>query len=135
MNKILQLVTAEVCTICAFMFGKLDGLLYALIALIILDYVTGLIVAYIRKEISSAVGFKGIAKKVFILALVSVAHILDSQVTGGASVCRSAVIGFYIANEGISITENAVRAGVPVPKKIVDVLKQIKNEEEKGKKI
>ena len=128
-NRIYQLISANICAICAFMFGRLDGLLYALIALMILDYITGLIVAYINKEISSAVGFKGIAKKVFILALVSVAHILDTQVIGDGSVFRSAVAGFYIANEGISITENAVRIGVPVPQKIVDVLKQIKDKE------
>ena len=130
MDKTLQLISAGTCVICAFLWGRLDGLLYALIALMIIDYITGLIVAYIRKEISSKVGAKGIAKKVFIMALVAVAHILDSQVVKDCSICRSAVIGFYIANEGISITENAYLMGVPVPKKIVEVLKQIKNEEE-----
>ena len=130
LDKTLQLISASICAICAFLWGRLDGLLYALIAFMVIDYITGLIVAYIRKEISSKVGAKGIAKKVFILALVAVANILDSQVVGGSSVCRSAVIGFYIANEGISVTENAYLMGVPVPKKIVEVLKQIKNEEE-----
>ena len=129
MDKTYQIISASVCAVCGFMWGRLDGLLYALIALMILDYITGLIVAYINKEISSAVGFKGIAKKVFILALVSVAHILDTQVIRDGAVFRSAVTGFYIANEGISITENAVRIGVPVPQKIIDVLKQIKDKE------
>jgi len=129
-DKTIQLISAYVCAVCGFLWGKLDGLLYALIAFMVLDYVTGLIVAFIHKEISSAVGFKGIAKKAFIMSLVAIAHILDSNVVGGGSVCRSAVVGFYIANEGISITENAVKMGVPVPKKIVDVLRQIKNEQE-----
>ena len=105
-------------------------MLYALIAFMIMDYITGLISAYIWKEISSATGFKGIAKKVFIMMLVAVGHILDTKVIDGGTVCRSAVIGFYIANEGISITENAVKIGVPVPQKIVEVLKQIKNKGE-----
>ncbi len=75
-------------------------------------------------------GFTGIAKKVFILALVAVGHILDAHVLGGGSVCRSAVIGFYLANEGISILENAGNIGLPLPKKLIDVLKQLKNKEE-----
>ena len=130
MDKSLQMISASVCAVCATLWGSLDGLLYALIIFMIMDYITGLIVAFLHREISSAVGFKGIAKKVFIMALVAVAHVLDTKVVGDGSVCRSAVLGFYIANEGISITENAVKMGVPVPKKIVDVLKQIKNEEE-----
>lgn len=130
MDKNLQCISAGICAVCAFLFGRLDGLLYALIAFMILDYITGIIVACIQKNLSSATGFKGIAKKVFILVLVAVANILDSQIVGDSSICRSAIIGFYIANEGISITENAVKIGVPVPQKIVDVLNQIKNKED-----
>ena len=130
MDKLLQSITAAVCAVCGFLFGRLDGLLYALIAFMILDYVTGIIAAWVRRELSSAVGFTGIAKKVFILALVAVGHILDAHVLGGGSVCRSAVIGFYLANEGISILENAGNIGLPLPKKLIDVLKQLKSKEE-----
>ncbi len=130
MDKLLQSITAAVCAVCGFLFGRLDGLLYALIAFMTLDYVTGIIAAWVRRELSSAVGFTGIAKKVFILALVAVGHILDAHVLGGGSVCRSAVIGFYLANEGISILENAGNIGLPLPKKLIDVLKQLKNKEE-----
>lgn len=112
------------------MWGRLDGLLYALIAFMAMDYITGLAVAWLHKELSSEVGFKGIAKKVFILILVAVGHILDTHVLGGGSVCRSAVIGFYIANEGISILENAGNIGIPLPKKLIDVLKQLKSKED-----
>lgn len=130
MDKNLQCISAGICAVCAFLWGRLDGLFYALIAFMVLDYITGLISAYLQKEISSAIGFKGIAKKVFILVLVAVANIVDSQIVGDSTICRSAVIGFYIANEGISIAENAVKIGVPVPQKIVDVLEQIKNKGE-----
>ena len=132
MDKSLQCISAIICGCCGFLWGTPDGLLYALIAFMIMDYITGLISAYIRKEISSATGFKGIAKKVFIMMLVAVGHILDTRVMGGGTVCRSAAIGFYIANEGISILENCSKLGLPLPQKLVNALKQIKNKEEKN---
>lgn len=131
MDKILQTISGAICAVCGFLWGELDGLIYALIAFMTIDYVTGLVVAWIRKELSSEIGFKGIAKKVFILSLVAVGHILDVHVLGGGAVCRSAVIGFYIANEGISILENAGNIGLPLPKKLIDVLQQLKSKEEK----
>ena len=131
MDKILQTISGTICAVCGFLWGELDGLIYALIAFMTIDYVTGLVVAWIRKELSSEIGFKGIAKKVFILSLVAVGHILDVHVLGGGAVCRSAVIGFYIANEGISILENAGNIGLPLPKKIIEVLQQLKSKEEK----
>ncbi|MDE6666529.1 MAG: phage holin family protein [Ruminococcus sp.] len=127
MDKFLQTLSAVICAVCGFLWGQLDGLLYALIAFMVLDYITGLISAYIRKELSSAVGFTGIAKKVFIMILVAVGHILDTHVIGDGTVCRSAVIGFYLANEGISILENAGKIGLPLPEKLLDVLAQLKN--------
>lgn len=130
MEKLIQTISACIFGICGFMWGRLDGLLYALIAFMAMDYITGLAVAWLHKELSSEVGFKGIAKKVFILILVAVGHILDTHVLGGGSVCRSAVIGFYIANEGISILENAGNIGIPLPKKLIDVLKQLKSKED-----
>ena len=130
MDKIFQAISAAVCALGGFLFGQIDGLFYALIAFIVLDYLTGLAVACVRKELSSEIGFKGIAKKVFILVLVAVGHLLDAHILGGGSVCRSAVIGFYIANEGISILENAANLGLPLPKKLVEILKQLKDKSE-----
>lgn len=131
MNKIIQLITAIGAAVCGFLFGRMDGLMYALIAFMALDYLTSVLVAAAQKELSSKVGFKGIAKKVIILALVAVGHILDTHVLGGGAVCRSAVSGFYIANEGISILENAAELGLPLPKKLIDVLKQLRDDNDK----
>ena len=130
MNKVIQLISAIGAAVCGFLFGQMDGLMYALIAFMILDYLTGVLVAVAQKELSSKVGFKGIAKKVIILALVAVGHILDTHVLGGGAVCRSAVSGFYIANEGVSILENAAELGLPLPKKLVDVLKQLRDDDD-----
>lgn len=131
MSKIIQSIAAALSAVCGFMWGAMDGLLYALITFMVLDYVTGVLVAIAQKELSSKVGFKGIAKKVIILALVAVGHILDVHVLKGVAVCRSAVIGFYLANEGISILENAGELGIPLPKKLIAVLKQLKDKEDK----
>ena len=107
--------------------GSFDSLMYALLAFIVTDYVTGLLCAIVERNLSSAIGFKGICQKVFILALVGVANILDVHVAGGGCVLRSAVIFFYISNEGISIIENAARIGLPVPQKLQNMMKQLKN--------
>lgn len=131
--KIIQTIAAVLSGVCGFLWGQLDGLLYALIAFMVIDYLSGVIVAVFRKELSSEVGFKGIAKKVLIMGLVAVGHILDTHILGGEAVCRSAVIGFYIANEGISILENSAKLGLPLPKKLIAVLKQLKDDNDKEK--
>lgn len=110
--------------------GGLDGLVYALIAFVIIDYLTGVMVAITEKRLSSEVGFKGICKKIVIFALVGIAHILDTRIIQTGSVLRTAVIFFYIANEGISILENAALLGLPIPEKLKSVLEQIKDESE-----
>ena len=130
MDKVINIISAAVCGVCGFLWGQADGLLYALIAFMTIDYITGVIVACVEHRLSSEVGFKGIAKKVLILLLVAVGHLLDVHILGGGAVCRSAVIGFYIANEGISILENCGAIGIPLPKKLLDVLKQLKDKEE-----
>lgn len=130
MDRIAQIITGSICALCGFVWGELNGLLLALIAFMVLDYITGLSVAVVKKELSSAVGFKGIFKKVIILILVGVGNILDVHVLGEGSVCRSAVIGFYLANEGISILENAGKLGLPLPKKLVEILQQLKSKED-----
>lgn len=131
MEKIINSISAGIFAVCGFLWGQLDGLVYALTAFMVMDYITGLISAYIAKKLSSKVGFYGIAKKVFIMVLVAVGHILDAHVLGGGSVCRSAVTGFYLANEGISILENAGKIGLPLPKKLIDVLGQLRKDNEK----
>lgn len=130
MDKIINIISASICGVCGFLWGQADGLLYALIAFMTIDYITGVIVACLGHRLSSEVGFKGIAKKVLILLLVAVGHLLDAHILGGGAVCRSAVIGFYIANEGISILENCGAIGIPLPKKLLDVLKQLKDKED-----
>lgn len=111
-------------------FGGMDGFLYALLTFVIIDYVTGLMAAYIQKKISSEVGFKGICKKVVIFCLVAIGHILDMEVIQTGSVLRTAVIFFYLSNEGISIIENVVIIGLPVPQKLKDVLEQLRDKED-----
>lgn len=111
--------------------GGCDGLLYALITFVVIDYITGIMCAVADKKLSSAVGFKGICKKVMIFALVGLGHILDTRVIGAGSVLRTAVIFFYLSNEGVSLVENAAHLGLPVPKKLKDVLEQLHDRAEK----
>ena len=108
-----------------YFLGGMDGLMIALIVLMTLDYVSGVICAIIDKKLSSAVGFKGICKKVFILMLVGVAHIIDLHVVGTGSALRGAVICFYMSNEGLSLLENAAHVGLPIPDKLKDILSQL----------
>ena len=108
-----------------YFLGGLDGLLIALIVFMALDYITGLMCAVIDKKLSSAVGFKGICKKVLILMLVGVANVVDIHIVGTGSALRSAVICFYLSNEGLSLLENAAHIGLPIPDKMKDVLAQL----------
>jgi toxin secretion/phage lysis holin len=105
--------------------GGCDGLLIALLLFVITDYITGVMCAIADKKLSSAVGFKGICRKVLIFLLVGIANILDMQVIGTGSVLRTAVIFFYISNEGVSLLENAGHLGLPIPVKIKSVLEQL----------
>ena len=108
-----------------YFLGGLDGLLIALIIFMILDYITGLMCAVIDKKLSSAVGFRGICKKVLILMLVGLANVIDMHVAGTGSALRGAVIAFYLSNEGLSLLENATHIGLPVPEKMKEVLAQL----------
>ncbi|MBR0096933.1 MAG: phage holin family protein [Synergistaceae bacterium] len=105
-------------------FGKIDGFLYALLAFSTADYITGVMAAYSQKTLSSAVGFKGIAGKIMIFLLVGVANVMDMLLFGQADTLRTAVIMFYIANESLSIIENAIKLNVPIPDALRDKLKQ-----------
>ena len=110
-----------------------DGLLYTLIAFVAVDYITGVMCAVADKKLSSQVGFKGICRKVLIFALVGIGHILDTQVIGAGSVLRTAVIFFYLSNEGVSLIENTAHLGLPVPEKIKEVLSQLHDKEHQKK--
>ena len=109
--------------------GGIDGFLYALVAFVVLDYITGVMRAVLEKRLSSEIGAKGIFKKILIFSLVGIGHIIDSKIIGDGSVIRTAVIFFYLSNEGVSILENASMIGLPIPEKLKDILMQLK---EKG---
>lgn len=112
--------------------GGFDGFLYALITFVVVDYITGIMVAIIDRKLSSVIGARGIFKKILIFILVGIAHIIDSRLIGDGSVIRTAVIFFYLSNEGISIIENASRIGLPIPQKLKDVLAQLNGKEKDG---
>lgn len=105
--------------------GGMDGFLYALIAFVVIDYLTGVMCAIVDKKLSSNVGFRGIFRKVLIFVMVGVGHVIDTQLIGDGSVLRTAVIFFYISNEGVSLLENASHIGLPIPQKLKDVLAQL----------
>lgn len=105
--------------------GGFDGFLYALIAFTVIDYITGVMCAITDKNLSSAVGFKGICRKVLIFTLVGIGNIVDVYVLGQAGVLRTAIIFFYLSNEGVSIMENTAHLGLPIPAKLKEVLEQL----------
>ena len=127
---IIDSIAGAVGAVLGFMYGEVNGLFWALIAFMALDYISGVIVAIIEKRLSSEVGFRGLAKKFLILVFVAVGHIADTYILGGTPAAMSAVMLFYIANEGISIIENAAALGLPVPKKLTNIMEQIKNKSE-----
>lgn len=128
----IQLIFAAVGGWLGYFLGGCDGLLYALIAFVVIDYITGVMCAISDKTLSSEVGFKGICCKVLIFLLVGIGHIVDAQVIGSGGVMRTAVIFFYLSNEGISLIENAAHLGLPVPDKLKAVLEQLHDRAEKG---
>jgi toxin secretion/phage lysis holin len=127
----IQVIFAGVGGWLGWFLGGCDGLLYALIAFVVIDYITGVMCAIADKKLSSATGFKGICRKVLIFLLVGIAHILDVNIIGSGSVLRTAAVFFYISNEGVSIMENAAHLGLPVPIKLKEVLEQLHDRAEK----
>lgn len=113
----IQLIFAGIGGWLGYFLGGCDGLLYALIVFVVIDYITGVMCAINNHTLSSEVGFKGICRKVLIFLLVGIANILDIHIIGSGSVLRTAVIFFYISNEGVSLLENAAHLGLPVPEK------------------
>ena len=130
----IQIVFAAIGGGIGWFLGGAVGFLYALIAFVVIDYITGVMCAIVDKKLSSEVGFKGIFKKVLIFILVGVGNIIDVQVLGQAGVLRTAVIFFYLSNEGVSLLENAGHLGLPIPAKLKAVLEQLHDRSEKEDK-
>ena len=128
----IQLIFAAMGGWLGYFLGGCDGLLFALMAFVVIDYITGVMCAISDKTLSSEVGFKGICRKVLIFLLVGIGHIVDAQVIGSGGVLRTAVIFFYLSNEGVSLIENAAHLGLPVPDKLKAVLEQLHDRAEKG---
>lgn len=129
--NVIQMVFAAIGGWLGWFLGGCDGLLIALVVFVVIDYVTGVMCAVSDKKLSSEVGFKGICRKVLIFLLVGIANILDVQVIGTGSVLRTAVIFFYLSNEGVSLLENAAHLVLPVPEKMKDILAQLHDRAEK----
>ena len=121
----IQLVFTAVGGWLGYFLGGYDGLLYALVVFMVADYITGVMCAVYDRNLSSSIGFKGICRKVLILMLVGIANILDVQVIGTGAVLRTAVIFFYLSNEGVSLLENAAHLGLPIPEKLKEILAQL----------
>jgi len=126
----VQLVFSGIGGWLGYFMGGYDGFLYALVLFVVADYITGVLVAIFEKRLSSEVGFKGICRKALIFMLVGIANVLDMSVIGTGSVLRTAIIFFYISNEGVSLLENAAKLGLPIPEKIKAVLEQLKDKGE-----
>lgn len=130
MDKLISSVLATIATCCVYVFGGLDVALSCLLIAIVIDYLSGIIKAYVRKELSSNIGLKGILKKVGILCVVALAVLFD-RIAGATGAIRTLVIYYFVANEGLSILENLGAAGVPIPAKLKKALKSLKKESNK----
>lgn len=130
----IQLVITAIGGWLGYFLGGCDGPLFALMAFVVIDYITGVMCAINDRKLSSEVGFRGICRKVLIFLLVGIANILDVQVIGTGSVLRTAVIFFYLSNEGVSLLENAAHLGLPVPDAIKTVLEQLHDRSEREDK-
>ena len=126
----IQLILAAIGGWLGWFLGGADGFLYALIVFVAIDYITGVMCAIVDHKLSSEVGFKGICKKVLIFMMVGIGNIIDVQVLGQAGVLRTAVIFFYLSNEGVSMLENAGHLGLPIPAKLKDILVQLHSRSE-----
>ena len=131
----IQFVFSAVGGWLGYFLGGCDGLLYALLVFVVIDYLTGVMCAVSDRKLSSAVGFKGICRKVLIFLLMGLAHILDTQVLHQEGVLRTAVVFFFLANDGLSILENAAHLGLPVPEQLKQVLEQLHDRDAKSREV
>lgn len=125
----IQTGLAGVGAVIGAFLGGLDGLVYALIAFVVFDYITGVLAAIAERRVSSAIGFRGISRKILIFTLIGLAHLLDVHVIGTPGALRTATVVFYLSNEGISLVENATRLGLPIPAQMRGALDAIANRE------
>ena len=128
--QIIKVAFATIGASVSYFVGGTDGFLYTLIAMVTVDYITGVMSAVVTKTLSSEKGYKGIFHKILIFALVGIGNMLDVHILKNGSIIRTAVVFYYIANEGISILENCTEIGLPVPKKLREVLMQLKQNQE-----
>ena len=128
----LQVIITAIGGGLGYFLGGFDGLLTALVVFVALDYITGVMCAIVDKKLSSDIGFKGLFRKMLIFALVGVGHIVDTQVIGTGGALRTAVVAFYLSNEGVSLLENAAHLGLPIPEKLKEVLLQLHGKEDKA---
>lgn len=133
-TELAKFVLGGIITALSAFLGGMDGIMYALVAFISIDYVTGVAAAAKKKQLSSEIGFWGIVRKVCIIALVGVAHFIDLYVMQAGDIFRTAIALYYIGNEGLSLLENIGNIGVKLPQKLVDVLKQIRDKNYKEDK-
>lgn len=127
MKEIINSIISVICTGFIYLLGGVDVALTCLLVAIVLDYISGIMKAYVNKQLSSQIGFKGIVKKVGVLLIVMLAVLVD-RVTGETGAIRTLVIYYFVANEGLSIIENLGQAGVPIPESIRKALKALKKE-------
>lgn len=132
LTELAKIAIGSIITVISGFLGGMDGIMYALIAFISIDYVTGVAAAFKHKRLSSEIGFWGIVKKVCMLVLVGIAHLIDVNVMKNGDVFRTAVALYYIGNEGLSLLENISAIGVKLPPKLIDVLKQIQESGERS---
>ena len=125
----IQIVFTAIGGYLGWLMGGFDGFMYALLAFVVIDYITGLMVAVLEKKLSSEVGFRGIFKKILIFIMVGIGNIIDTYLIKNGSAIRTAVIFFYLSNEGISILENTGKIGLPIPEKLKKALEQLNKEE------
>lgn len=123
-----QLLFSTIGGLIGQVFGKVDGFVFALVVFVCIDYMTGLMAAVVEKKLSSRIGFRGIFKKIVLFFLVAVGHIIDTRLIQTGTSIRTAIIFFYLSNEGLSILENTVRIGLPIPKQLKIILKQFKED-------
>lgn len=125
--KYLKFILTLIGGFLGWFIGSCDGFILTLIVFAVIDYITGVLDAYFKNELSSEIGFKGIIRKVVIFAVVGVANVLDVYIIKNGSVLRTATVFFYASNEGISILENLTSMGVPIPRFLKKALKQLKD--------
>ena len=123
-SNFIKLILGSVGGALGCLVGGFNSMIYALIAFVVIDYITGVLVAILEKKLSSEIGFKGISKKIMLFLIVALGHIIDKYIIGTGSALRTMLIMFYLSNEGISIIENAGKIGLPIPSKLINVLKQ-----------